>query len=101
MKLVRVVQVSIDTAVQPCKDWKVGGMGGRSKLLVGCLWVVVHVVCDGQLLFVSGGGGCSSSFRGFEGVQLLLFMGGHPCSVLWRVIICRWSEYVAVVVIHA
>ena len=86
MNLTREVQVSIDTAMQPCKDQKVRGMDGCSMLLAGCSWAVMHVVC-GQLLFVSGGGGCSSPFRGFEGVQLLLFMGGHPCFMLWRVVV--------------
>ena len=51
--------MSIDTAMQPCEDWKVRGMaivgdwGGCSMSLVGHSWAVVHVVCDGQL-FVSG-----------------------------------------------
>ena len=65
MNLARAVQVSIDTAVQPCKDQKVsnqgaehapqvGDWGGCSMLLVGGWWVVVHVLCDGQSWFVSG-----------------------------------------------
>ena len=59
MNLVGAVQASIDTAMQPCEDWKVRGMaivgdwGGCSMSLVAHSWAVVHVVCDGQL-FVSG-----------------------------------------------
>jgi hypothetical protein len=66
MNLTRAVQVSTDTAVQPCDDQKVGGMvtrvqsmhpsvgdwGGCSMLLAGHSWAVVHVLCDRQLLFI-------------------------------------------------
>ena len=90
--------MSIDTVMQPCEDWKVGGMAGCSMLVAGCLWVFVHVVCDGQSLFVSGGGGCSSLFRGFEGVQLSSFMGRHPHFMLWRVVVCLWLEWAVVVI---
>ena len=60
MNLTGAVQVSIDTAVQPCKDRKVRGMaivgdwGGHAMSLVGHSWVVVHIVYDGQLLVMSG-----------------------------------------------
>jgi len=106
MNLTRAVQVSIDTAMQPCEDWKVRGMvtgvqsmnpsvgewGGHSMSLAGCLWAVVHILCDWQLLFVNGLGGSSLLFGGFEGVQLSLFLGGHPCFVSWRaVIVCGYQ----------
>jgi len=68
MNLARAVQVSIDTAVQPCEDRKVRGMvtgvqsmhpsvgdwGGCSMLLAGRSWAVVQALCDGQSLFMSG-----------------------------------------------
>jgi len=104
MNLARAVQVSINTAMQPCEDQKVAGVqsmhpsvgdwGGCSMSLAGHSWAVVHILCDGQLLFVNGLGGCSSSFGGFEGMQLSLFMGSHPCFMLWRAdIICGWLEW--------
>ena len=31
--------------------------GGRSMLVAGCSWAVMHVLCDGRSLFVSGSGG--------------------------------------------
>ena len=72
----------------------VGDWGGRSMLLVGCSWWVVHILCNGQSLFVNGLGECSSSFGGFEGMQLLSFVGSHPHFVLSRVVvICRWLEW--------
>ena len=52
--------MSIDTAMQPCEDWKVRGMaivgdwGGHSMSLADCLWAVISVVCDGQSLFMNG-----------------------------------------------
>jgi len=101
MNLARAVQVSIDTAVQPCKDQKVsrvrgmhpsvGDWGGCSMLLAGRSWVVVHILCDEPLLFMNGLGGHSSSFGGFEGVdmecnhtllkmRILAFLPINPCS---------------------
>jgi len=44
--------------------------------LVGHSWAVVHILCDERSLLVNGLGGHSSSFGGFEGVQLSLFVGG-------------------------
>ena len=66
--------------------------------LVGHSWAVVHILCDERSLLVNGLGGHSSSFGGFEGVQLLSFMGNHPHFVLWRaVIICGWLEWVLLI----
>jgi len=110
MNLARAVQVSIDTAVQPCKDWKagvivtrvqsmhpsVGDWGGHSMSLAGHLWAVVHILCDGQSLFMNGLGGCSSSFGGSEGMQLSSFMGGHPHFVSWRAA-SGWLEWVLLI----
>ena len=43
---------------------------------------------------MNGLGGFSLLFGGFEGVQLLLFVGNHPCFVLWRaVVVCGWLEW--------
>jgi hypothetical protein len=39
--------------------------GGRSMSVAGCSWAVVHVLCDGQSLFVRDErGGCSMSVAG-------------------------------------
>jgi len=66
--------------------------------LAGHLWAVMHILCDGWWLFMNGLGGCSSSFEGFEGVQLSSFVGSRPCFMLWRVvIICGWLEWVLLV----
>ena len=64
------MQVSIDTAMQPCEDQKVAGVqsmhpsvgdwGGCSMLLAGCSWVVV--VCEWfrwVLLIIWGFWGCA------------------------------------------
>ena len=101
MNLARAVQVSIDTAVQPCEDQKVAGVqsmhpsvgdwGGCSMSLVGHSWVVMHILCDKWLLFMNGLGGHSSLFGGFEGVQLLLFMGS---CCLWVVLYDGQSLFV-------